>query len=716
MELFKEIIEWLFGTALLINSILFIPQAIKIFKTKSTQGVSLITFLGFLLIQLAVLLHGVTHQDYMLTIGYLLSIITCSMVVILILYYQKSGEQLNIQEVFAQLPAIIYWKNKQGISLGCNSPTHNLFPTEIDQNIIQTGKTKIIEEQITTVNHELKHYLSYQSPLTNHNKEIIGIVGIYLDITETKKITLERLELLENIIALMPGHVYWVNQQGFYLGCNDNQAKSAGLDSRKEIIGKKNSDLPWNFNAGMLPEALDKINQEVIKTGNTILLEEPAVLKDGTELIFLSNKVPIRNQTGSIIGMVGISIDITARKKAEAELLLEKTKAETANKAKTEFLENMRHDIRTSLTGIAGLSELLKNETDKNKIEYFTTHLAKSSHELLRFLNEVLESIQVASGEIPLLNKKFNLKEILENVVKLHHPIAIKKQLSLKLQIDKAIPKYLIGDPVRIYRILLELLANALKFTVKGHITIFAKLGKREDQTFVVKIFVEDTGIGIPYEKQQDLFVCFKRLTPSYEGIYKGRGLGLSIVKQFLEDLKGEIYVLSSLNKGSKFVCIIPLKVPLLIEDPFKDNIPFTVIQTNHKTQQTKQTAKRYGLVVEDQPIAALVAKTLFIKQGCEIDVAESGAAALNQVQKHQYDFIVMDIGLPDIDGYEVTRNIRLFEESSQHRTFIAGLTAHGGPENNQRGLDAGMNIVLTKPLTQEMVVNLIKITNSGIF
>ncbi len=694
MELFKGIIEWVFGTALLLNAMLFIPQAVKIFKSKSAQGVSFITFLGFLLIQLVILFHGLIHHNFILTIGYLLSIITCSTVVLLLLYYRNSGS-ITLENILAQFPGYLYWKNQQGVLIGGNTPPYPLS-VDMDQEIIQTGKMKIIEKEINE-DYQSKHYLSCQSPLCNQNQIINGILGICLDITETQKPIQERLEMLESIIALMPGHVYWVDTQGFYLGCNDNQAKSAGLHSKKTIVGKKNSDLPWNFNTGMLPEALDKINQEVIKTGKTILLEEPAILQDGTELMFLSNKVPLRNQQDNIIGMVGISIDITARKKAESELLLEKTKAETANKAKTEFLENMRHDIRTSLTGIVGLSELLKNEIDTNKIQYFSDNLAKASYELLRFLNEVLESIQVASGEVPLLNKKFSLREILENVVKLHQPIAIKKQLKLTLEIDKTIPKYIIGDPVRIYRIALELLANALKFTSTGEVNIFARLGKKEGQNIIVKILVEDTGIGISTDKQSDLFIRFKRLTPSYEGIYKGAGLGLSIVKQFLEDLKGEIYVESHLNKGSKFVCIIPLKTLLLEEDPF-----------NTSFKQDK-IAKKYGLIVEDEPIAALVAKTLFIEQGCEMDIAENGTTAINQAQKHQYDFILMDIGLPDINGFEVTKNIRLIEGNTHYRAFIAGLTAHVDVERKQQALEAGIDLILTKPLTKEMTTRLLK-------
>lgn len=377
----------------------------------------------------------------------------------------------------------------------------------------------------------------------------------------------EEKDMLESILALMPGHVYWMNNQGFYLGCNYNQAKSAGLLSPKDIIGKKNADLPWNIHSPLLPQALDYTNQEVIKTGKSITLEEPAVLQDGTELMFLSNKTPLYNKKGHIIGMVGISMDISDRKKTEKELVLEKVKAEAANQAKTAFLNNMRHDIRTALAGIIGATDLLKNETDTEKIRKYTQGLNTAALELLQFLNAILESVRIASGDTPLYTEKFNLTEILENVISLHQPLALQKKLDLRLTIDKSIPKYLMGDSGRIYRIILELLANALKFTAEGEVNVIATLVKITKKSVVIKILVKDTGIGIPIDEQSELFAQFNRLTPSYQGIYKGRGLGLYLVKQFIEDLSAEIQVSSISGKGSGFVCIIPLKIPLLAEE-----------------------------------------------------------------------------------------------------------------------------------------------------
>jgi two-component system aerobic respiration control sensor histidine kinase ArcB len=256
--------------------------------------------------------------------------------------------------------------------------------------------------------------------------------------------------------------------------------------------------------------------------------------------------------------------DISERKAIEEELKEAKEKAEIANTAKNAFLENMRHDIRTPLSGIIGFAELLRNEKNPDKIGNYTNKLVASSTELLNFLNEILESIHIASGEIPLVHRQFNLKDIFKSLSNLYQPKAHEKQLTLEFHFDEKISPYLIGDPVRIYRVILELLGNALKFTQEGRVDIYAKISKKNDEDIIIQIEVKDTGAGISSENQHELFVRFKRFTPSSQGIYQGSGLGLSIVKQFIEDLQGEIYYDTKNTTGAKFICLIPLKEALL--------------------------------------------------------------------------------------------------------------------------------------------------------
>lgn len=508
----------------------------------------------------------------------------------------------------------------------------------------------------------------------------------------------------EDLVAQMPGQVYYKNQEGLYLACNDQHAKSLGFLSKKDVIGKTDADL-LGSNESLQTHVADEGSQ----------IYEEVVSIDGKRIVYLSFKIGLKTANGKPQGVLGLSIDITKQKEAEDRLTRAKEIAIEQDKAKTVFLENMRHDFRAPLTSIIALLEILDQESDKSKVQQYIKSSIESGKELLRFFNDILESVNIDSGQIPLLEKTFNLEDVLQNVIKLHRAIASKNDLSLILKVDERIPAHLIGDPVRIYRILLELITNGLKFTKKGEIRILANLAKKEGSQVVLQIFVEDTGIGIPSHRLQTLFARFKPHSATLEEQEQGTGLGLLIVKEFIDDLQGEIHVESQLNVGTRFVCVIPLKEPLLI-DPFAcENSRFiesgSSLYQGEKSQAPAaiQDRKKRGLIVEDQPIAALVAKVLLGEQGCQIDVAENGKSAIEYVKKQAYDFILMDIGLPDIYGYEVTKAVRMLEKKTSQRTFIAGLTSHLDAGKKVLGLKAGMDMVLTKPLTREVVRHLLE-------
>lgn len=393
-------------------------------------------------------------------------------------------------------------------------------------------------------------------------------------IAQTEKLKNLEAEIfsLKYILDEMPASIYSKDLNGVYLYRNNASAQSLRDFNFpwewEKIIGKTDQDL-------FPKEMADKFQEHdryVIDNGKEVVEEEVAILSSGKKITQLSRKKPLLDKDGNIIGVVGSTVDITYLKEIENELRMQKNKSEAASQAKTEFLQNMRHDIRTPLSGIVGFLDLLRDEKDPEKIEKYTHIVAGAGRELLRFLNEILESVNVGSGEIPILKKKFDLKTIFENVIKLQQPKATSKKLNLNMNFDKNIPHYIISDPIRMYRILLELIVNALKFTDHGSVSVNAALAKKNERDIVLKIEIEDTGPGIPREKQDEIFLRFKRLTPSYEGIYKGIGLGLFIVKQFIDDLNGEIYhEKNSKNTGTKFICVIPAKEPLLDDNSGTD-------------------------------------------------------------------------------------------------------------------------------------------------
>ncbi|MES2142684.1 MAG: ATP-binding protein [Pseudomonadota bacterium] len=520
---------------------------------------------------------------------------------------------------------------------------------------------------------------------------------------------------LGTIINSVPHTIFWKDKNSNFLGCNQLFAKLAGLKSSQDIIGKSDYDLPWSKEQSDHYVATD---QEIIQSGQPKLnIEESQTPYNGTNTVLLTSKVPLYDYQGNITGVLGIYTDITNRKKLEENLKVAKQKAEAASQAKTEFLENMRHDIRTPVAGIVGCAQLIQSQaSNAAKVTEFANDLVESSDALLEFLNKVLESIKVASGEIPLLKKKFDLHKLLEQIINLNKSYAVSKNLELNLAYDDSIPKYVIGDPIRIQRIVLELITNALKFTERGQVKVTARLRKNEAKAIIVQLSVSDTGMGIPADKQQDVYTRFKRLTPSYQGIYSGTGLGLSIVKQFMDDLDGEISLQSQPRQGSTFTCLISLQEPLLIESEDIEEAPAIEIKNkelkrvvaNESLIASSNSSKSRVLVVEDNAMAAKIAQHVLTKLHYQVDAAESGKMALALIEQHHYALILMDIGLPDNDGGEVTRRIRLKQWKSNSSVPIVGLTAHINAENKRRCIDAGMNAIYTKPLTPEKALEIL--------
>jgi two-component system aerobic respiration control sensor histidine kinase ArcB len=525
---------------------------------------------------------------------------------------------------------------------------------------------------------------------------------------------------LKSMIDALPGDVYWKDINGVWSGLNQHCAESLkrmGFISKAHesyVVGKTDYEL-------FTKETADEYRRndlEVMNNRIEITREEATQLPNGEIVTLLSKKRPFLDKNNNLIGIIGNSIDISDRKKMESKLKVAMEKSEAASQAKTEFLENMRHDIRTPLTGIVGFADLLKMESDNSYIKEYSENLVASSHALLDLLDEVLEAIRVSSGEIPKLKKKFSLDHSLNHVIELNRARAAQKNLSLSLHIDASIPKYVIGDKVRIHRIALELIANALNFTDTGFVKLTALLARKDEGKLVVKLVVEDSGIGIPKDKQQEIYVQFKRLTPSYQGIYKGAGLGLSVVKQFIDELGAEIYVDSEVRRGTTFTCLIPLQAPLLDDATGVDealeqivDIPFETkyAQEIKLTLEPKQESSFRVLLVEDNPIAQTVAKSILAKLRCNADIADTGKKAVTLWKNGGYHLIFMDIGLPDMDGYEVTHEIRLHELTQKTHSPIIALTAHSGDENKQRCIEAGMNAVLTKPLTAKSCTDILE-------
>ena len=360
----------------------------------------------------------------------------------------------------------------------------------------------------------------------------------------------------EALFNLLPINFSWVDTRGYILGCNQRVLDCIGSEDIQDVLGKHMKDF--------VSDTIWGNTKEVIEEGNNKIFEENIVDNNGNKTYFISTKSPVKSKDGKVLGVVIISIDITDRKLMEMELQKSKEMAELADKTKTEFLSNIRHDLRTPFCGIIGAVELLQDmEKDEAKKSYLKD-IHESSESLLAHLNEILEYVKVETGEFPILEKEFDIHELVSDIYRMLIPLANNKKLNFTLNIDKKVPSFLIGDPSRTQRILMNIVSNAIKFTANGNVRIDMNWTLKEKNIGIVEFYIEDSGIGIPEDKKDAIFERFTRLTPSYTGTYNGSGLGLNIVKQFLSEIEGQYDINSIVGKGTVFKISIPYRIPLL--------------------------------------------------------------------------------------------------------------------------------------------------------
>lgn len=374
-------------------------------------------------------------------------------------------------------------------------------------------------------------------------------------LAEKDRMIAELLSVVDNL----PTSIYWKDREGFYHGRNK---KSAESDSKhgvayREVVGKSDFDLFEPEVARQFSEN-DKI---VLETGQEIQHEEEAFLSTGEKCVHLSIKRPWRDKNGEVIGVIGNTFDITYLKKIERELRLAKEQAEIADRLKTQFIRDMEHDIRTPLSGIIGLAEILASQLNDPTQKEYLADIRKCGEELMEYSDRILDFAKREAKEYKIIESDIHIRELINKLISLEKPPAEYKKLNVEVQIDEAVPLILWGDKDRLYRVLLNLISNAIKFTQQGGISIRVKASPIVNERLTLNFEVEDSGVGIPEEQSGLIFDKFFRQHASNNGRFKGIGLGLYLVKKFVTQMQGEISVYSRLNHGTKFTVILPFKI-----------------------------------------------------------------------------------------------------------------------------------------------------------
>ncbi len=378
--------------------------------------------------------------------------------------------------------------------------------------------------------------------------------------------------------------------------------------------------------------------------------------------------------------------------KKNNELLIAKEKAELASKTKANFLSTVTHELRTPLYAVTGLSNMLLDENPKPEQIQHLKSLKFSGDYLLTFINDILQINKIEANKVEVEPEPFNLKKKINNIILALNNSALDNNVKMHYEYDKDLPENFIADQLKISQILINLIGNSIKFTKDGDIWIRVYKIGAEKNTYSLRFEVEDNGIGISEEKQENMFESFSQGSIQINRKYGGTGLGLSIVKGLIEILKGKIYLQSELGKGTTFFFEIPLEYNGSKEKSTEDDL---------ETANTKpeiDLSKVKILVVEDNKINQMITKKILTKMGLASEVVDNGEAAVDKIKSNKYDIILMDIHMPGISGIEATKIVRTFDKE----LTIFALTAVTIEDKMHEFEEAGFTDIIPKPFKQE--------------
>lgn len=464
----------------------------------------------------------------------------------------------------------------------------------------------------------------------------------------------------------------------------------------QDVIGKSHDEL--------FPEITDaywKAHYQRCLAGEIVRKDEDSFIRSDKSVEWLKWEIrPWYEDKENIGGLVMFTEIITEQKEVKEELI----RAEQATIAKANFLSTMSHEIRTPMNAVLGFTTILLQNAREDQIEHLKM-IKYSGDNLLVLINDILDFSKIEAGKIDFEKVDFNIKELIYNIQGALLEIARNKGVLLKVRFDDKLPEMVMGDPVRLGQILTNLASNAVKFTETGKVIISASLVSQsiESKSMNIVFEVNDTGIGIPKDKQEFIFESFTQASSETSRKYGGTGLGLAISKRLIELQGSSIQLDSELGKGSSF------SFNLNFDNSTSYLVTNNYVDANVSNQPNVQKKMLKGLcilLVDDNKINVLLVKQFFKLWNIESDMAENGLIAVEKVKQKDYDLVLMDLQMPIMDGYEATRAIRKLKGNKYQALPIIALTASAVGDVKAEVLKSGMNDYISKPFNPETLFN----------
>ena len=528
-------------------------------------------------------------------------------------------------------------------------------------------------------------------PLRDPKGEIIGTFGISRDVTQQMRAELElarERDLLKTITNNIPDLIYVKDRFGRFVTGNTALVKLLNLPSVEHIVGKTDYDfLPPELACNYVTD-----DQNVIRSGTPLIdQEESSQDANGNKRWLLTTKVPLRDEFGDVVGIVGIGRDITARKIASEDLRSAMEAADAANRAKSDFLANMSHEIRTPMNAIIGMTELLLDTKLDATQRGYLKMVGESGDALLSIINDVLDFSKIEAGMLDIDSMPFDLRETLGDTMKTLAVRAHSKGLELAFRVAPEVPPYLIGDAGRIRQVLVNLVGNSIKFTEHGEVVVDVELKSENDNQIELLACVRDTGIGIPADKCKSVFNEFEQADTSTTRRYGGTGLGLAISSKLVAMMGGSVWVESEVGAGSRFYFTVSLEIA--DEDVKSTNQRGMVVVGGTRV-----------LVVDDNETNRLILHEMLTNWGMLPTLACGTEEAITEIKaavetKAPFGLTIADVNMPEQDGFEFAKRVR--NEQSIDDMPIIMLTSGGRIGDKQKRSEFRVTDRLMKPVKQ---------------